>query len=94
MTRLRAVALPEGCSKVTLLFFPMENPCQSMTMFCDAWFIVMSVSVWLMEPLPAVTLPPVGRVSARVEDVIVKSRKEKIHTDKGFTKAFLIETKQ
>jgi ACR3 family arsenite efflux pump ArsB len=63
-------------------------------MFCEAWFIVMSVFVWLMVPLPAGTLPPVGRVSARVEDVIVKSIKEKIPADMGFTKAFLIERKQ
>jgi len=64
----------------------MEKPCQSMIMFCEVWFIVMSVFVWFMVPLPAVMFPAVGRVSARVEDVIVKSRKEKIPADSGFTK--------
>ena len=57
-----------------------------MIMFCEDWFIVISEIVWVMVPFPAVTLPPVGRVSARVEDVIVKSRKEKIPADSGFTK--------
>jgi hypothetical protein len=60
----------------------MENPCQSMTMFCVVWFIVMSVSVWLMEPLPAVTLPPVGRVPAMVA---AEERKRDKITEKHIT---------
>jgi len=63
-TRLRTADVADGCSKVTLLSTPMENPCQSITMFCDVWFMVMSASVWFMEPLPAVMSPPVGRVEA------------------------------
>jgi len=75
-TRLRTADVADGCSKVTLLSTPMENPCQSITMFCDVWFMVMSASVWFMEPLPAVMSPPVGRVEAE------KAMEEKVRKKK------------
>ena len=63
-TRLSATALAPGWTKFTVLPLPTEKPCQSIASLFEAWLMVMALPLWLMLPLPATMLPPVGRVPA------------------------------
>jgi len=66
VTRLSAMALLLGCTKLTLSWAPILKLVQLIARFWLPWVTVVALPFWLllMLPLPALTLPPVGPAHA------------------------------
>lgn len=78
-TRFTAIALAEGCTKLTVSPLPMLKLFQFRERFLLACVTVVTAPDWLMALLPTVTTPPEGAASADSTIVVIKSAALSFH---------------
>src|ERR1039457_1826007 len=88
--RLSAMALDDGCRKLTVSCAAMLKLCQLRERFwLDCWMVVVALD-WEMLPVPETTCPPVGEACASGANASKSAVAMSLRLSSGFLRALVV----